>query len=278
MNEPSFNSIFSLLPETENPKQGAIEGVPCILHEDHRWLLPIAHVAQEAGILPKPCTVVMYDSHHDAFNPQPGAFPKLRQLRARPSLRGLVSLCGQFLSNADNDWLKAGMEIGMFGDAAVFGVEDPSNCPNGVYIDRAGLAHRIECDNEIPGTTALSPQGHLADVCRMSEFRPLWQLVGWESSHHTFRFVPNLRKILLSIDLDCFSVMVQNHLCQWPTKVFREELLKPATCGWTGAAFLRALAMKAGLVTIEREHGCCGGREESEGILRNLIQYGFDGR
>jgi hypothetical protein len=63
----SFAEVLSLLPGTENPKQTYADGVPYILHEDHRWLLPLAHFAQQQGMLPKPCTIIMFDRHHDAL-------------------------------------------------------------------------------------------------------------------------------------------------------------------------------------------------------------------
>jgi hypothetical protein len=95
----TFAVLFRLLPETENPKQVFVDGVPYVLHEDHRWLLPIAHIAQEAGALPKPCTVVRYDAHQDAFVPPRGAFPELQRLRSEASLEGIVSLCNRSLTS-----------------------------------------------------------------------------------------------------------------------------------------------------------------------------------
>jgi hypothetical protein len=277
----SFDEVFSLLPKSENPRQSTIDGTPYILHEDHRWVLPIVHFAQENGALPKPCTVIMFDTHHDALNPFGSAAAELKQLRASPSLQGVVALCEKSLSKNDDDWLKAGMELGFFGDAVILGVRDDSDQESfRFYEDHQGCRHRIEMTSRPVGN--LDYQGHLSDVCRRSEFEPMWNMLGWELSDHRFHFLSGLPKILLTIDLDCFAIRWTDYLFQWPTKIFEREFLEPSrywsTEGWTGKSFLQALAMKAGLVTIERETGCCGGAEESEGILRNLIHYGFDGR
>ena len=65
----NYSELFSILPANENPQHSSIEGVSCIIHEDHRWLLPIAHRAQQLGELPKPCTLVMFDAHMDSIEP-----------------------------------------------------------------------------------------------------------------------------------------------------------------------------------------------------------------
>jgi hypothetical protein len=279
MDLQSFSGVFSLLPEAENPKQTFVDGIPYVLHEDHRWLLPIVHFAQQAGTLPKPCTVIMFDRHHDALDPPRSASDELKQLRAKPTLQGVVSLCEKSLRKTDDDWLKAGMELGFFGDAVIFGVEDDFEKDNfRFYQDHQGKQHRIEMTWR--PRSNLAYQGHLSDLCRRSEFEPMWKILGWEIAKHRFQFLPGLPKILLTIDLDCFAIAWTDYMFEWPIKVFECEFLKPSsyrsTEQWTGRSFLQELAKKAGLVTFERESGCCGGTQDSQGILESLIHYGFD--
>lgn len=46
---------------------GTLGSTPCFVHKDHRWLLPIICAAQEAGHIPRPVTVVMFDYHPDIW-------------------------------------------------------------------------------------------------------------------------------------------------------------------------------------------------------------------
>ncbi len=272
----SFDEVFSLLPATENPKQTYINDAPCILHEDHRWVLPLVCVAQGEGLLPKPCTVIMFDRHHDALDPSNAAMQDLRRLRLAPEPYGVVSVCAERLKKIDDDWLKAGMELGLFGDVAIFGVDHCFGMENQIYTDQSGGRHRIEISH-LP-RAALSYQGSLCDAIRRDDFGSLWEILGWSLSWRSAQFLSGLPKVFLTVDLDCFAIEWDEYIFAWPTKVFEREFLEPRTFGWTGQSFFQELVNKAGLVTIARESGCCGGRADAENILNNLIQYGFDGR
>jgi len=282
METQGFAEVFSLLPERENPKEASVDGVPYILHEDHRWLLPIAHYAQQRGALPKPCTVIMFDRHHDALDPLKRSMDDLRRLRSAPTLEGVVSLCAEErLSKIDDDWLKAGMELGLFVDAVIFGVADRlSPDISTVYTDHNGDRHRIEMPYTLP-RSALEYTGWLGDAFRKADLRnevqAAWEILGWDVSLKSLRFVPGLPKVLLTIDLDCFAIEWSDYIFPWPNKVFEREFLQIGTHDWTGQRFFQELAKKAGLVTFARESGCCGGPEDSASILENLIHYGFGG-
>lgn len=284
MDTQSFVKAFSLLPESENPKQTSVDGIPYILHEDHRWVLPIVHFAQQQGTLPKPCTVIMFDRHHDALDPSHLAQDELKRLRIKPSLQGVTSLCAEHLRRIDDDWLKAGMELGFFGDAAILGVrEDFGAAKYRLYTDHVGNQHCIEMSSTLPRSD-LAFKGHLSDVNRRSEFESLWKILGWEHrwSDKRFHFLSDLPKILLTIDLDCFAFSWSDYTFAWPPKIFEAEFLERSdywsTSGWSGRSFLQALAKKAGLVTIARESECTGGSEDSDSILKSLLHYGFEDR
>jgi hypothetical protein len=276
----SFAEVFSLLPPGENPRQVSVRGIPYILHEDHRWVLPIVHFAQEKGLLPKPCTVIMFDRHHDALDPPKLASDEIKRLHIEPDVRRVVSLCAERLKKNDDDWLKAGMELGFFGDAVILGVSDRFEAGKlRSYTDHLGGDHRIEMP-ALP-RSALSYQGRLSDLVYQDVYRRMWKILGWEiRGAESFRFLPGLPKVLLTIDLDCFAIEWSDYMFAWPIKVFEHEFLEPSTywstAGWTGRSFMQELAKKSGLVTIAREHGCCGGQTDAEVILQNLIHYGFD--
>jgi hypothetical protein len=266
------------LPARENLSEWTVGGVRFVLHEDHRWLLPIAHAAQEQGLLPKPCTLVMFDLHHDALEPR--CLPGLRAARERLTVNDVVRLCGQNLSSNDDDWLKAGMELRMFGDAVIFGVEDTSDRDR-YRTYRADLAREHTIDMlERPGS-ALGYQGSLSDRARSGALERIWNVLGWQILDCVFEFLPDQPRILLTIDLDYFAVRWDDYTFPWPDEVFNKEFLAASdyssTQGWTGKAFLRGLVEKAGLVAICRESACTGGLEKSRFILSKLDEYVFDG-
>jgi len=265
------------LPTPENPIEWTVAGVRFVLHEDHRWLLPIAHVAQEQGLLPKPCTLVVFDLHHDAL--VPSCLPELRAGRENLTVEDVIRLCGQNLSKNDDDWLKAGMELGLFGDAVIFGVEDTSDRDKyRIYRDDLDREHRIDMLQRPRG--ALAYQGSLSDRARSGALERIWNVLGWQILDQLFEFLPDRPKILLSIDLDYFAVRWGDYTFPWPDEVFEREFLVASdywsTQGWTGKAFVRGMVEKAGLVAICRESACTGGPEKSRLILSKLDEYVFD--
>jgi hypothetical protein len=264
----SFDEVLSLLPATENPKQTLFDGVPCVLHEDHRWLLPIAYFAQRNNLLPQACTVVMFDRHTDAIDPYKRAGDELGRLRQDPNLQGIVSLCSDALMKNDADWLKAGMQLGLFGDAIIFGAYDGDS---EIYTDHIGNEHRIKM-------SASLPQHTLSDALKFDELQSMWDIVGWKVTCKDGSFLPDRPKILLTIDLDCFAIEWGEYVFAWPDKIFEGEYSNRARIGWSGREYLEGLAKKAGLIAIARESECCGGSEDAEDILQNLIHYGFSDR
>lgn len=249
-----------------------------MLHDDHRWLLPIAHAAQEQGLLPKPCTLVMFDLHHDADDPH--CLPELHSARESLTADAVVRLCGQSLSTNDDDWLKAGMELGMFEDAVIFGVENTSNRDRyRTYLDNLGQEHMIVMLGR--PRSELAYQGSLSDWFRRRALEPIWDLLGWQVLHQVFEVLPDQPRILLSIDLDYFAVQWEGYTFPWPDEVFKNEFLAVSghwsTHGWTGKAFVQGLVKKAGLVGICRESACTGGPEKSRLCLSKLDEYVFDG-
>jgi len=246
-----------------------------LIHKDHRWLLPLIHVAQQLGDLPTPANLVMFDHHHDAFEPQ--CLNEIVALRAQGvTTAALVDLCANHLSTVDNDWLQAGMQLGLIKDAVLFGVDewDRENFPM-VLTDVAGQAHRIEI-MWLPGSE-LSYQGSLSDLAKSYALEQAWDILGWQ--HHAeigFRFAEE-PKIVLDFDLDCFKLDWTDYTFPFPQEVFEREFLTPSRYhsvnGVTGRDFVLGLAAKAGLVTIATEPNHCGGQEKAQHILECVSKY-----
>jgi hypothetical protein len=261
------------------------DSCPCYAHRDHRFTLPIARFAQDEEHLPKPCTLVLFDAHHDAV--EPDVMADIADLRRRNvPLNELVQLCSGRLRQKDDDWVKAGMELGLFRDVVIFGAElnvrpqylDTENS----FSDHTGEEHRLEICSEFLGSS-LEYQGDLGDLCRRQELAGFWDILGWNLiPQKGFTFAEDETRILLSIDLDYFVVRWGNFLFPWPNEVFKREFHETSdygsTNGWTGKMFFNALAEKAGLIDIALEPSCCGGIDKAYRIFASLNHHLFDDR
>jgi hypothetical protein len=200
--------------------------------------------------------------------------------------QALVDLCddqNSGLSSQDNDWLRAGMELGLFRDAVLFGVQHDGGLEFPLeFDDHRGNCHRIE---SLPRPNdCIGYQGVLGDA--ISGLPAPQRVLGWAHRAGVAWFVKRAEKFLLDIDLDCFAISWSDHTFPWPEQVFDAEFLKPSvhwtTRGKTGRDFFRALMEGAGIVTIATEPGCCGDRNGDgpnvHQILSSLDRCCFDGK
>jgi len=245
--------------------------------------LPIICAAQEAELIPRPVTVVMFDYHPD--NLEPSCLNEIKQLReAGPTVESVIELCKTGLATLDDDWVIAGMELGLIEHIVTFGADgryDYSMRYKSQHQDHLGHIHYLEYPALPKGELAY--QGDLSDLARERELGRLWRILGWRYDRRigNFQFDTAIPKILLDFDLDCFAVTWRDYVFPWPDEVFETEFLSPSNYwtvdGMTGADFVRGLVKKAGVITIAREPRCCGDDKKSDIILQKLNEYAFKG-
>lgn len=267
---------FEYLRDTDGLQQESVLGKEVYLHEDHRWLLPIVVDAQERGLLPRPCTLVMFDAHHDALVPH--ALEEIRRVAKHGvTVAETIRLCKDHLAKMDDDWVIAGMELGIFDNAVVFGVHNCNGDPM-FHTDGDGRDHLIWATYSLPGE-AMEYQGDLSDHAKRKQLQPLWNALSWNMSNGKFQFQEGAPNILLNFDLDCFSGSIREVSVSWPDRLFENQLLKestyPTTAGWTGKVFVEKLVERAGIIAICREAECCGGQEVCEENLTKLSRHFF---
>jgi hypothetical protein len=202
-----------------------------LVHEDHRWVLALVADAQQRGILPRPAPVVLFDRHTDCADPR-------RPLPADCTVEGILNLCQNHLSAHDDDWILAGIEMGLLADVFIFGVDDRVG-----DLPRSVGGHGVFGRWEMPGE--LGPVG--ANARRLLE---------------------DSGPILLDIDLDCFAYPYRNAVWPWTEKMFRQHFSPPQPL-WA------SLLKRARLITICREEGCCGGKAHADQILELCEQFLF---
>ena len=160
----------SLQPLVEIDKLREIRGLgkPAFIHDDHRWVLPILAWAQVNGLITAPSLLVLFDRHTDFATPFLGANEQGRELateyNAAPTVEAAIQVCCEHSDPNDGDWVSTGMELGIIGDAVVFGAEEGhhSDSRKGFpFLDMQGRQHSFW---SLPWPLdCLAHQGYLAD-------------------------------------------------------------------------------------------------------------------
>jgi hypothetical protein len=270
---------LSDLKKIDDLQQISFSKCECFLHKEHRWVLPIIFYKQQENILPHPCTLVVFDAHHDTLSPSCTCIKDILRIKETGiTFDELVNLCQEKLSKRDDDWVKVGMELGLIDDAVIFGVEDGVGNGNlEKYKDQQCNIHKIKLLG-LP-REELGNQGDLSDIIRLEDLSDFWKILGWQYNNQFF-FARDGRKILLDLDLDCFTVQWKSYHFPWPDEVFEKEFLAPLNhmtkSGWTGKDFLGGLMNKAALITIAKEPDFCDGEIKATQVLYKVNHFLFD--
>lgn len=266
---------LSDLKEIDELRQVSFGKCDCLLHKDHRWVLPIIFHKQQKKILPHPCTLVTFDAHHDILAPSCKE-DILRIKKTGITFDELVNLCQEKLREDDDDWINTGIELGLIDNAVIFCVRDRRNSFHlDKYEDQQGNINKIKLLGLLG--EELKCRGDLSDISRLEDLSELWKILGWQYNQQ-FSFAQDGRKILLDFDLDYFTVKWRAYCFPWPDEVFKKEFLVQSNSGWTGKDFLNGLINKAALLTIAREPDFCGGDTKATEILGKVNRFLFDNK
>lgn len=253
------------------------------IHKDHRYTLPLVLHAQRKGFLPKPCDLICFDNHHDCCLPKD--LEKLKSIDVdKTGITEFTKFCDQDLSKLDDDWIIAGIELGIFNNVIIFGVtrntSSPRHIENNVYEDMHGAKHKIFIKSCHLGPM-LAYQGDLSDGAR-DHLRVFWNTIGWEIVRGKgFNFKKNIEPFLFDIDLDCFSIYWSDFEFPWLEEVYKERYFKISDYGPTqglyGKKVFQDFIKNSGFITIAKEPVPCGGEDKSNKILIDVKDYLFDG-
>jgi hypothetical protein len=257
----------SLKPLVAIDKLREIRGLakPTFLHDDHRWVLPIFAWAQITGLTKTPSLLVLFDRHTDFANSFLIADKQGRELATEynsvPTIEAAIEICSQYADPNDGDWVSTGMELGIIGDAVVFGAESGNRCD-----ERQGFSYRdVQGRNHsfwsLPWPSdCLGHQGYLADHYRQP--KGLWNALGWKPG----RLRLEDRSVILDFDLDAFAIDFHlGPVFPWPERIFDHQFNSKSNAssvdGMTAAEFISALIQESPLTTMAREPNYCGGEK-----------------
>lgn len=281
-----FDEQMNRLRSVDGLRDARIRGKQCLLHRDHRWTLVILHWAQQAEMAPAPWNLVLLDRHHDAFDPE--CKHRLdRVLKEGLKVDELFDICSgegsESLSTQDNDWICAGMRLGLIGDAVVFGAKHKGSGAADRIVDVLGHEHSIRLLPRLK--SALAYQGSLGDTRTRNE--RVWNTLGWQQ-HPDGRhwFCETDTRFLFDIDLDYFAFECEDYCIPWPCAVFEDEFLTPSshftTEGRSARDFFLGLLDRAAMLTVATEPRFCGdGDTEGRNVrtlLRRMNHYAFEGQ
>lgn len=184
-----------------------------IVYDDHRYVLNILFEAFKLGMFTSCPNIIYFDRHDDACNPnivkselfKRWGVAELKDVSS-PNFWSFVEFD---LGYWDDDWLLAGMELGLINNSVVIGQQDNSNIRalNNCFVSTDGKVHELYSINHL--NTSLGCRGCLGDnvikepyytaVRNMFEYnQPPYGRYNKFSKEATTPFI-------LDFDLDCFT-------------------------------------------------------------------------
>ncbi len=217
----------------------------------------------------------MLDRHRDAL-PSRDPAPLAAWREGARDLGDLIGIVRDTLSPRDDDWIAAGMELGLVSDVMQFGHEDGDEPgPVTETVDaRGGLHRRFRLGRP---ATEVAWSGALADPAHPAARGGLWNLIGWDPAGGTLR--PQV-PLWLDIDLDYCTISWETYVVPYPAKVMHGEFLRRRQNPYgecRPAAFFRAAAACAGGITVATEPAWCGGAAAADRLLRHVNRIMFGG-
>lgn len=252
-----------------------------ILYDDHRSILNVLFETKKLGLFSTTPNIFFFDRHDDACNPQIKAKDLLEKWGVEKiedvSSRDFWSFVEFDLSGLDDDWLLAGMELGLINHAVVIGQYENSNMSdlNNLFESSDGKVHELFDISHLD--YSLGSRGCLGDnVIKEPYFENVRNIFEYNQPPYGRydKFSKEVTNpIVLDFDLDCFTTECENNVYAWPEAIFREKYYDNETVQY----FMYRLIERSTFITICREPKCCGGLGESNKILGYLDKYFFDG-
>ncbi|MDY0388007.1 MAG: hypothetical protein RBT65_12945 [Methanolobus sp.] len=122
-------------------------GKKTLIHDYHRHcLIPAFNVVFKKD--KRPFNLILFDAHTDACNPdtlRDRGFKDLIKNTPDLSTLDIQSVCERNLSKNDDDWVIAGMELGIISNVLiVMGTQRPGQCSPSRYKDQTGKMHSLQ--------------------------------------------------------------------------------------------------------------------------------------
>lgn len=252
-----------------------------VLYDDHRCILNALFEAKKLRLFNSPPNIIFFDRHDDACNPDIRKQELFQQWNVERiedvSSKDFWSFVEFDLNVLDDDWLLAGMELGLINHAVVIGQYENTNMQskNHKYKSTDGIIHEMY---DIPHLKqSIDSRGCLGDcIIKMPYYtrvRDIFEYNQPQPGHYNIFSENVTHPFVLDFDLDCFTTDIENKTLAWPEDIFREMYYDNTRVLY----FMQQLMRRSTFITICREPECCGGLGESNKILGYLDKYFFEG-
>jgi hypothetical protein len=248
-----------------------------VIFEDHRTILNVLFHLMDVRGISKPLDIIMFDYHDDFCDPSIEAIKRVHKFIKKPEKETLYNIVEFYLSHLDDDWVKAGMELGIIGNVFLFNSKQTSVSFREEYKTKNYGKRYFYNVGDV--WDALGHRGILNDPIKV-QYKQFWDDFGWELVNGKFKFKDNRNKFILDIDIDCFSTRVFNRTIAIPNQVILPLLTEQSKPEYhyyySSQQFIKDLISQSELVTICFETECCGGINQAFEIFNMLDDVLFN--
>lgn len=251
-----------------------------VIYEDHRTILNVLFYLKTKTKIDFPINIILFDNHDDAVKPNKEALKKIKAFNKKaPDIRQFWTFTEFDLRNLDDDWVKAGMELGLINNLFLFNSTQSHISFVENYETMNFGIKRLYNLGYI--WDALSYRGNLYDVIKHNEFGQLWDDFGWvyDKESGKFSFKPS-KPYIVDFDLDCFTTEILGKRIAIPEDILIEkfsEYHQPSYhYYYSYERFVKDLIKEAEITTMCFEQGFCGGFKEAFKIFETVDHLFFE--
>lgn len=276
-NISELGSRANIIHKSISDYRGGVKDV--FIYEDHRTILNILTGLKKVKQLSEPPNLIMFDRHDDYCNVQVDEkLNRLSELSKDLEIEKVNQFVEFELNPLDDDWVKAGMELGVIGDCILFN-EQNSNIGYKEEYDTRNFGQKTMY-NAGDIWNSLRSRGNLGDAVKSENFEDLHNALDWHFSERRFAFKSERKKFVLDFDLDCFTVDIYGKTYSLPHNILLEKLTDRIYSDYhsyfSSADFIKDLISDAEIITICSEVGCSGGIREAQKIFNSIDVILFD--
>ena len=251
-----------------------------VIYEDHRTILNVLYYLKTNTKIQFPLNIILFDDHDDACKPSKIALSKIKEFnKTQPDIKDFWTFTEFDLKNLDDDWVKAGMELGLINHLFLFNSTQSRIGFVENYKTMSFGTKRIYNLGYL--WDALSHRGCLYDIVKDKEYGQLWKDFGWvyDKESGRFHFKPT-QKFIIDFDLDCFTTQILDKRIGIPEDIlinkFTENHQPSYHYYYTYERFVKDLIKQSEITTMCFENGFCGGFKQTFKIFETIDYLFFD--
>ncbi|MGQ2981847.1 hypothetical protein [Flavobacterium sp.] len=249
-----------------------------VIYEDHRTILNVLYFLKKNELGAFPIDLFMFDDHDDFVKPLAPALERIAEFNQNaPTEREFWSFTEFDLRVKDDDWVKAGMELGLINNVFLFHSSKASYSFSEAYQTQNFGEKRVYNMGAV--WDALGFHGALDDFSNEAEYGQLWQDMGWIKNNGKFE-INRINDYIVDFDLDCFSTYIADKNYAIPEEIlikkFEEYRRSENHYYSQPLTFVKKLIENCFLTTVCYENNSCGGIRESHKIFDTFDFLFFD--